>query len=69
MTVRDWREAFERELRRAFSDPATPWRELLFNGLYEVCELDTDAEARSHAARLLWEVAFPTEPLPSAPAT
>jgi hypothetical protein len=64
MAVPAWRDEFRKELIDAFRDPATPWRELMFNCSYEVSEFDTRLDARTHAARLLWDVACPHEPLP-----
>lgn len=60
----EWRSRLEAELVAAFSDPSTPWPELLFNDEYEVAETDTPDEARAFAAKLLWAPTFPNRPLP-----
>jgi hypothetical protein len=60
----NWRQRLERELREAFSSPATPWRQLLQNDRYEVAEAESDAEAREYVAALLWRPTFPRSPVP-----
>jgi len=49
------RDKLKAELKAAFSNPETSWRHLLCNDDYEVLDFETEAEAREHALRILWE--------------
>ncbi len=60
----DWRVAFQNELLEAFSSAETSWIELLSNDEYEVIDSESEDEARTIAASMLWEPTFPGEHLP-----
>lgn len=59
-----WRVEFQNELLEAFSSHETSWSNLLWNSEYEVIDTESENEARSIAATLLWEPTFPNKPLP-----
>ncbi len=61
---RDWRLRLERELIDAFSSTHTSWKMLLCNDQYEVFEPESDTEARSYLASILWEPVFPDTLIP-----
>jgi hypothetical protein len=60
----EWRAAFQKELLTAMTDRQTSWMDLLSNDKYEVCDADSEAEARNIAISLLWEPTFPTQSVP-----
>lgn len=57
-TCSENRAKLEAELRAAFSRDGLSWRQMLCNDEYEVVDLETEDEARSHALRILWEPIF-----------
>jgi hypothetical protein len=60
----DWRRRLEAELITAISSARTPWKALMCNEDYEVFEPESDAEARSFLATILWEPTFPDRAVP-----
>jgi hypothetical protein len=59
-----WREDFQTELRAAATNRQTSWMELLANDKYEVCDAESEEEARRIAISLLWATTFPGQDIP-----
>lgn len=47
-------EGTKRELRSAFADPTFSWKNMLANDEREVCDIDSEEEAREYALKMLW---------------
>lgn len=48
-------DEMKQELAEAFEDKSISWKEMLLNDDYEVLDLDSEAEARECAKRVLWD--------------